>query len=50
MWQNGHVWLPMELILIFIDDVTVHKSIRVNFKVFQVTVSAHIQPNSLELI
>ena len=36
--------------LVFIDDVTANKSNRMNSEVFRAILSAHIQPNALELI
>ena len=41
----------MELVpFVFIDDVTADKSSRINSEVFRAILSAHIQPNALELI
>lgn len=36
--------------LVFIDDVTADKSIRMNSEVFKAILSAHIPPNAAELI
>ena len=49
LWR-GHVWLPVELVLLYFDDVTADKSSRMNSEVFRAKLSAHIQPNDSKVI
>ncbi len=48
-WR-GHVWLPVELVLLYFWWCDADKSSRMNSEVFWAILSAHIQPNASELI
>ncbi len=48
-WR-GHVWLPVELILLYLLMMWLLTNSRMNSEVFRAILSAHIQPNASELI
>ena len=40
---HGHVWLPMELSLVFIDDVTADRRNKMNSEMYRALLSAQIE-------